>query len=576
MAQPGGLCARLSRRVLPACVAGFAFMAPGFADQAVVPDDFESIGDALEAVAGTENATVIVEPGTYDEQIDLPDEVVLRGRETARTFLAGTGEGPIVTAAGTQGARLSNFTFIDVDAGAAVVVSGNSDLVIANNVFAVGGGATGISVETAVPQIVHNVFFENGTAIAIGANPLRIRNNAFVGNGASLTTSNQADIANNGFSANDDDQSFGSNPVTAAPRFVAPDELDFHLRAASPYIDAGIGADDALDDTEADIGAYGGEHAEGIPFPPGAPTVQSSTGASITLGWPDNPWYRLGGYRLHYDSDRSGPPYDGEDADQGSAPIDVGEVTEFTLEGLDAPDPPQAPELALPEVRNAALRLRWSEVPSAAGYIVSYGVSASDEQSVDVGDRTAYTLSGLQNGTTYRITVRAYARARYFLALTAYGDYGDEPQSAFSEEVSVRIGDPVDGPPSNEVSDFPEAIEGFPDLPDENGCFIATAAYGHYSAAEVQRLRAFRDRYLLTHAPGRAFVAWYYRHSPQWVQALDTHPWLKPLVRLVLFPAVVAADFALRPSAPPWGGWAVCLLALLLYRQRGPWQGAGT
>ncbi len=46
------------------------------------------------------------------------------------------------------------------------------------------------------------------------------------------------------------------------------------------------------------------------------------------------------------------------------------------------------------------------------------------------------------------------------------------------------------------------------------GCFIATAAFGSYQEHHVWILRQFRDRYLLTSIPGRAFVRFYYSHSP--------------------------------------------------------------
>lgn len=546
-----------------AFVAALAVSMPCVGREAVVPDDFGSIAGAISAVEGTPDATVIVEPGTYQEAIVLREGVVLRGRETARTFLTGTGTGPVVTAS-EQNSRISNFTFVDANGHPAIAVNAGSNLIISNNVFALGGDGTAVLVETAAPLIEHNVFFENGTAVNTGGNVLTIRNNAFVGNGVTVTDpGDEGAIANNGFFDNDSAGSLGANAVIDEPEFVDEGARDFHLRAGSPYIDAGTGVDDDLDDTDADIGAYGGANAEGKPFPVGSPTVVSTTATSITVRWPANAWYRLGGYRLHYDSDRSGAPYAGTDADAGSSPIDVGNVTEYTLEGLTLPTPPAAPVLAPSEPLNGALKLRWSAVPSARGYVIHYGVNSINEHAIDVGNVTGHTLSGLENGTTYRIAVSAYATARYFIAVSAYAGFDDAAESVLSPEVSTTIGTPIAGAVSNEISDFPEAIVAFPNLPDKNGCFIATAAYGHYSAGEVQLLRAFRDRYLLTHAPGRAFVAWYYRHSPHWVQALDAHAWAKPVVRVALLPAVSVAGFAVNTPAFVQWGLVLCLFTFL-------------
>lgn len=549
-----------------AFITAMACTMPGVALELIVPDERKSIADALTEVAGTDGATVIVKPGTYQEVISIPDDVVLRGQETARTFLTGTGPGPIVSASGT-GSRISNFTFTGTEGSSAILINAGSNLIISNNVFAMGSEGTAIHVETASPSIEHNVFFENGTALNTGGNVLTIQNNVFTDN-LLIFTPDPFDVSNvshNGFfDETETATTFGANPVGGDHRFVDPGQLDFHLMADSPYIDAGTGADDALDSTQCDIGAYGGEYADGIPFPIGTPTIVRTTDTSITLRWPANQWYRLGGYRLYYDSDRSGSPYTGADADNGGSPIDVGKVTEYTLQGLTLPTPPEPPVLAQPETLNGALKLSWSTVPAASGYVVHYGIASADEHSIDVGNVTGYTLSGLQNGTTYRITVSSYAAARYFLSVSAYAGFGDKPESALSREVSTTIGDPISGAPSNEVSDFPEAIVPFPNLPDQNGCFIATAAYGHYSAAEVQLLRAFRDRYLLTNAPGRIFVAWYYRNSPEWAQALNENSWAKPAVRLALRPLIGIAGFTLKTPAPIQWGVSLGLLSLLL------------
>jgi hypothetical protein len=70
------------------------------------------------------------------------------------------------------------------------------------------------------------------------------------------------------------------------------------------------------------------------------------------------------------------------------------------------------------------------------------------------------------------------------------------------------------------------------------GCFIATAAFGSPLAGQVETLRQFRDRYLLTNDLGRKFVAWYYRNGPAAASYIEDKPLAKAAVRAALYPLI--------------------------------------
>ena len=73
-------------------------------------------------------------------------------------------------------------------------------------------------------------------------------------------------------------------------------------------------------------------------------------------------------------------------------------------------------------------------------------------------------------------------------------------------------------------------------------CFIATAAYGTPMHPHLDSLRDFRDRYLVTNAPGRALVRFYYRYSPPIAGYIADRRSLRTIVRVLLAPIVFTIE----------------------------------
>jgi len=65
-------------------------------------------------------------------------------------------------------------------------------------------------------------------------------------------------------------------------------------------------------------------------------------------------------------------------------------------------------------------------------------------------------------------------------------------------------------------------------------CFIATAAYGTPMADQLETLRTFRDRYLLTNVAGTALMRAYYKYSPAVAHVVATNAVLRALTRAML------------------------------------------
>lgn len=535
-----------------------------------------TLSDAVTSASAGDSIRIL--PGTYPANVTLTKNITIFSNETAKTFLTGNGGNAITVDGVTTLMDIKNITFINASPGI-LIKNASTQVNIRNNVFQVGNATTAVQVtDTSTPVVMNNVFYSNGTAVLSTPNTLSIINNIFSGNSLAISSNVAIDnILNNLFFQNTaigpttiefDSASvdYKGNLNNEDPLFVSLDsdivKRDFHLMFdalnTNPCRNAGNAAagSDSIDVSQADIGAYGGSNSDTVPFAISDLYVTGSGADSISLRWSPNKCYLIGGYNVYYGTLSS--TYAGTALDVATIP--AGNYETYTIPGLAPASAPTGTLVLSHTFASNTFNLVWddSDVSGATGYEIRYDASLtpsvppappnSSTVVLDAGNVTTYQLGGLVNGTYYYVQVTPYAQATYYIAVKVFYAANSSFLSDYSNEVSRVIGSKAyDATSSNVIYDFPEAITPSPNLPNK-GCFIATAAYGHYSAPQVQALRDFRDEYLLTNAAGSAFVRWYYEHGPVAAQFISEHPWLKPVVRTALLPAVGGAMFMTRTA----------------------------
>ena len=179
------------------------------------------------------------------------------------------------------------------------------------------------------------------------------------------------------------------------------------------------------------------------------------------------------------------------------------------------------------------------------------------------------TLPQLGSGETKRLVALSddFSNPSPRPARLSIGVRSDDADFAPHDNIVVRDGT------------FPAFTECAPiDIGDVGGnpayCFVATAAYGSALDPHVVTLRQFRDRHLRRTALGRAFIRFYYRHSPPLAIVIAEHEPLRIAARWLLTPLVLTIVY-------PWTSLSIATLmvALLLgwrlWRRRAHWPRAG-
>jgi hypothetical protein len=204
------------------------------------------------------------------------------------------------------------------------------------------------------------------------------------------------------------------------------------------------------------------------------------------------------------------------------------EPIDFDID-LERPAAPTAVEVFPGEV---SVLVSWQDgvnTDNGMRYRVYYRAGASFASTADAdgsalsgADQDSLTVTGLTSDTQY-----------WFRVVAVDPNDNESELSADADVSAVTV-------PS---TDFWELYKDSGGRDPGGFCFLATAAYGTPLAEDIDLLRRFRDGWLLTSAPGRAFVTFYYEHSPPLARAIRQSPLLAAATRVLLVPLVFLAWF---------------------------------
>src|SRR5262245_17475288 len=148
----------------------------------VVPTQFPTIQAAIDQARPLD--VVLVEPGTYRENLTLRSQIAVVGRETARTLLEPqSNQLPAVRIRLANDVTFSSFTLIGATTGVEVV--GSVNVLITNVVFD-SVREIAVDADDSDVDVANNVFFDTALAVRRDAIAVDITSNIFRSNDVTI------------------------------------------------------------------------------------------------------------------------------------------------------------------------------------------------------------------------------------------------------------------------------------------------------------------------------------------------------------------------------------------------------
>lgn len=123
-----------------------------------------------------------------------------------------------------------------------------------------------------------------------------------------------------------------------------------------------------------------------------------------------------------------------------------------------------------------------------------------------------------------------------YLSKFPHGKYVSQAQRAIADEDTWSRCVAADSKEAYKdyLAKFPDGRHKAEAEKKTRACYIATMVYGDYDHPQVVVLRGFRDNTLRHHALGRAFIRFYYRNAPSWVEKMRGKTAINRVIRTIL------------------------------------------